>query len=195
MRERSRKAGRASLRIAGAMAALIVAAAMNASALACSGRIVSSPSAFADYNPFDAIDNVRDRSVTVENTGNETCIFALSFARIDTASSGGFAFEIQSPDGAVLSASAPGAASTGQLPGLPLAANESREFGYRVMIPAGQMLAPAQYDQPFELTLRGAARSFCIETIVSASFSISTGSALSRAARHRACARPGRPKR
>jgi hypothetical protein len=139
-----------------ALAGLALLAALEGTAMACSGRIAPGADPVSDYNPFDAVDHLRDYTATIENTSGETCVFALSFTRIDTAQSGGFAFGIESADGVPLAASAPGPASSGQLVRA-LAPNESHHFSYRVLIPAGQMLAPARLEQPVELTLRGLA--------------------------------------
>ncbi|MGB0087221.1 MAG: hypothetical protein WBP94_17840 [Rhodomicrobiaceae bacterium] len=126
---------------------------------ACSGRIAASPNPVADYNPFDAVDNVKDYRVTVENSGAEACVFALGFTRIDAGAGAAFAFAIKGVDGAALTASAPSPPSSGRLVSRALAPNETFDFTYAVAIPAGQMLAPGHYDQPFELSLTGSAGS------------------------------------
>ena len=143
--------------------ALLPAAALwvgaTAPGWACSGRIAASPNPVADYNPFDAVDNVKDYRVTVENSGAEACVFALGFTRTDAGAGAAFAFAIKGVDGAALTASAPSPASSGRLVSRALAPNETFDFTYAVAIPAGQMLAPGHYDQPFELSLTGSAGS------------------------------------
>ena len=138
-------------RVLAASALLFIAGAAPGSA--CSGRIAASPNAVADYNPFDAVDNVKEYRVRVENTGAEECVFALGFIRADTASAAPFSFQFKSADGSLLTASAPSPASSGLMVGRALAPNETYDFTYMVTIAAGQMLAPGRYDQLFELSL------------------------------------------
>lgn len=137
---------------------LLLLALASGVARACSGQIVSSPNPSTDYNPFDPLDHVRSHTVRIENRSAEDCIFWLRF---DPPAGGGwsgaFDFEIKSEAGALLISTDQPPNSSQPLASPPLAPDEAYDFGYIVAIPAGQMLASGNYDQPIEVSLTGTA--------------------------------------
>jgi hypothetical protein len=125
----------------------------------CSGRMTANPPPAADYNPFAPADLVRTGRVTIENRGDEPCLFRLDFALNPVPASAGqtLEFELRGPAGDMLAASGfDRKAAAGSTAG-PLAAGESLDLNYELRLVAGQMRPPGQHELAFELTLREAA--------------------------------------
>ncbi|WP_088342936.1 MULTISPECIES: hypothetical protein [Rhodomicrobium] len=142
-------------------AALLAAAALalgQGPAWACAGQITAAPEPRLTYQPFEVAGAAAEQRVTVRNNGGEACIFQLDFARLDHAGQGlgGLDFTIKGVSGEVLAAAAPSSASAAGLTSRPLAPDESFDFVYSVSVPAGQVTPPGDYQQMFELRLRGA---------------------------------------
>jgi hypothetical protein len=121
----------------------------------CSGQIVAGAGPDLLYNPFDAADETQIHRVTVKNTGTEPCALALGFARPVGGSADQSAplIEIRAMAGGLLLAGDSALPATGQLTSPLLAPDATYDFEFSVAIPAGQMLPPGAYSQPFELSL------------------------------------------
>ncbi len=139
---------------AGAMLAAAVFGSSAGPARACSARIVSSADASAPYNPFEAIDVLQSRAVTIENSSAEDCTFQLGFEPQGTG--GGFDYRIRSESGATLAAPGLDPAVAERLTSGVVPAGASHDFAYSAYIPAGQVLPPGSFEQQFGLTLTAA---------------------------------------
>jgi hypothetical protein len=141
------------------LAGIVLILASAAAHAGCSGQIVAGAGPDLLYNPFDAADKTQIHRVTVKNTGSEPCALALGFAQPAGGSADQTAplIEIRATSGGLLLAGASALPVTGQLTSPPLAPDATYDFEYSVIIPAGQMLAPGAYSQPFELSLAAAA--------------------------------------
>lgn len=141
------------------LAGVVLILASAAARAACSGQIIAGPAPDLLYNPFDAADKTQTHRVTVKNTGTEPCALALGFVRPAGGSVDQSAplIEIRAMAGSLLLAGAAALPATGQLTSPPLEPDATYDFEYSVTIPAGQMLPPGAYSQPFELSLAAAA--------------------------------------
>jgi len=143
---------RVSRRVAFALLVSAACLAPGGPVWACAGRIVAGPDPAADYNPFDPVDHSRQYTITVENISAQDCTYELAFEPLGAAS---FDFQIRSEAGAVLAGTGIDPAIAARLSTGILAPDQSYSLDYVAIIPAGQMLAPANYDQPLTLTLAG----------------------------------------
>jgi hypothetical protein len=119
---------------------------------ACAGRIIAGPDPVAEYNPFDPVDHVRSYTVTVENISSQTCAYELAFQPLGA---GSVDFQIRSAAGGVLAGTGIDPAIAARLSTGDLEPDQSYVLEFVSIIPAGQMLAPGNYEQPFSLSLAG----------------------------------------
>jgi hypothetical protein len=141
------------------LAGIVLILASAAARAGCSGQIIAGAGPDLLYNPFDAADKTQTHRVTVKNTGTEPCALALGFGRpvAGSADQSGPLIEIRAASGGPLLAGASALPAAGQLTSPPLEPDAIYYFEYSVTIPAGQMLPPGAYSQPFELSLAAVA--------------------------------------
>jgi hypothetical protein len=141
------------------LAWFVLSLASAAAHAGCSGQIIAGAGPDLLYNPFDAADKTQTHRVTVKNTGTEPCALALGFARPVAWSGYQSAplIEIRAMSGGLLLAGGSALPGTGQLTSPLLAPDATYDFEFSVTMPAGQMLPPGAYSQPFELSLAAAA--------------------------------------
>jgi hypothetical protein len=141
------------------LAGMVLILASSATHAGCSGQIIAGAGPDLLYNPFNAADKTQIHRVTVKNTGTEPCALALGFARPvgGSASQSAPLIELRTMSGGMLLAGAATLPAAGQLTSPPLEPDATYDFDYSVTIPAGQMLPPGAYSQPFELSLAAAA--------------------------------------
>jgi hypothetical protein len=123
---------------------------------ACSGRMTAHPPPAVDYDPFAPTDLVRTARVTIENRGDEPCLFRLDFepGPVPASAEQMLQFELRGPGGDMLAASGLDRKAAAGATAGPVAAGESLDLRYELRLVAGQMLPPAHRQLAFELTLR-----------------------------------------
>lgn len=107
------------------------------------------------YDPFNPSDTTEELQLSVRNTGDEACGYALAFRTPGGTAKLGktLSYYLTSPNGRSLlidaTANVPAAAQLGgQVP-----VNNTEKFNYRIVIPRGQFAAPGSYADTLTLEL------------------------------------------
>ncbi len=136
---------------------LLAAAMPSALQAACMGKIGNGTtiSGQTPYDPFNPSDTNDELKLTVRNTGDETCGFALAF-RTPSGSAklgGTLSYFLTSMNGRPLLVDATtGVPAAAQLGG-PIRADGTGDFSYRILIPRGQFATPGNYAHMLTLEL------------------------------------------